>query len=108
MPPRGTLRVIDAAEDFAVDVNRGFSRQQVYAGQVRTAVGAVYSNLIEGFARGPGRDRMRVYRVARSECEEALGWIRLSYRIEQLPAREFHRLTNRGVAIVWMIRGLHY
>jgi four helix bundle protein len=108
MPPRGTLRVIDAAEDFAVDVNRSFGGGQFYAEQVRRAAGSVYSNLIEGFARGPGRDRMRVYRVARSECEEALGWIRLSYRIDQLAARDFRRLTNRGVAILWMIRGLRY
>ena len=70
--------------------------------------GPFYSNLIEGFGRGPGRDRMRIYRTARSECEEALGWIRLSYRIEQLPPRNFRRLTNHGVAIVRMIRGLRY
>src|SRR5215831_19164210 len=35
MPPRGTLRVIDAAEDFAVDVNRCFGppRSLFYADQ---------------------------------------------------------------------------
>ena len=85
MPPRRTLRVIDAAEDFAVDVHRCFSgpgRSKFYADQARRAAGSVYSNLIEGFGRGPGADRMRVYRTARSECEEALGWIRLSYRID--------------------------
>jgi four helix bundle protein len=108
MPPRGTLRVIDAAEDFAVDVNRCFGGRPFYADQVRRAAGSVYSNLIEGYGRGPGRDRLRSYRTARSECEEALGWIRLSYRIEQLAARDYRRLTSRGVAIVWMIRGLRY
>jgi four helix bundle protein len=111
MPPRRTLRVIDAAEDFAVDVHRSFSgpgRSKFFADQARRAAASVYSNLVEGFGRGPGADRMRVYRTARSECEEALGWIRLSYRIDQLASHDFHRLTNRGVAIIWMIRGLRY
>jgi four helix bundle protein len=111
MPPRRRLRVLDAAEDFAVDVYRCFSgpgRSKTYADQVIRAAGSVYANLVEGFARGPGRDRMRLYRYGRSECEEALGWIRTSHRIDELAARQFHRLTNRGVAIVRMIRGLRY
>jgi four helix bundle protein len=111
MPPRRTLRVIDAAEDFAIDVHRCFSgrrRRKSYAEQASRAAASVYANLVEGFGRGPGPDRMRLYRYARSSCEEALGWIRLSHRIDELASRNFYRLTNRGVAIIWMIRGLRY
>src|SRR5262249_14625564 len=51
IPPRGTLRVIDAAEDFAVDVNRCFGLQ-FYSEQARRAAGSVCSNLIEGSPGG--------------------------------------------------------
>jgi four helix bundle protein len=109
MPARGTLRVIDAAEDFAVDVSQCFSgrrRSKLHADQVRRAAASVCANLIEGFGRGPGPDRIRLYRIARASCEEALGWIRLSYRISELPSRDFFRLTNRGVVISRMINHL--
>jgi four helix bundle protein len=111
MPKPRRLRVLDAAEDFVVDVHRCFSgtgRSKTYADQVIRAAGSVYANLVEGFARGPGRDRMRLYRYSRSSCEEALGWIRTSRRIDELAARDFHRLTNRGVAIIRMSRRLRY
>jgi four helix bundle protein len=113
MPAPGTLRVIDAAEDFAVDVNHCFSgrargRSKHHAEQVRRAAASVCANLIEGFARGPGPDRIRLYRIARAECEEALGWLRLSHRISPLPSRDFFRLSNRGIVISRMISRLKH
>jgi len=106
MPKPGTLRVIDAAEDFAVDVNECFNASgcsKRHAEQVRRAAASVCANLIEGYGRGPGPDRIRLYRIARAECEEALGWLRLSRRASELPSRDFLRLSNRGVAISKMI-----
>ena len=111
MPPNGTLRVIDAAEDYAVDVNRLFgwrAGRKTYSEQARRAAGSISSNLIEGYGRGPGADRMRVYRIARSECEETLGWIRKTYRLGELTRADYHRLSNRGITIVRMINGLKY
>ena len=111
MPPNGTLRVIDAAEDFTVDVNRSFGPvkgQKTYSDQIRRAVGSVSANLIEGYSRGPGPDRLRLYRISRAECEETLGWIRKAYRMGELGSRDFFRLSNRGVAIVRMINALKY
>ena len=111
MAPRRPLRVIDAAEAFAADVHRCFNgpgRPKTYADQATRAAASVYANLKEGFGRGPGLDRMRFYRYARSSCEEALGWIRLSHQVDELATRKFHRLMNRGVAIIRMIRRLRY
>jgi len=106
MPAPGTLRVIDAAEDFAVDLKQCFTgrgRSKRHADQVCRAAASVCANLIEGYGRGPGPDRIRLYRIARASCEEALGWIRLSYRASELPPRDFFRLSNRGIAISKMI-----
>ncbi len=111
MPPRGTLRVIDAAEDFAVDVNQCFSRRsrrRTYGQQIRRSAGSVSSNLIEGYDRGPGPDRRYRYNTARCECEETLGWLRKSRRIGELNRSDFFRLSNRGVTIIRMIDGLDY
>ena len=105
------LRVIDAAEEFAVDVHRCFggpSRAKTHADQARRSSASVSENLIEGYGRGPGADRMRFYRFAVSSCEEALGWIRLSHLIHELQKRDFYYLTNRGVTITRMIRALRY
>ena len=111
MPPRGTLKVIDAAEDFAVDVVTCFNRSRrpkTFAGQTCDSAGSVSANLIEGYDRGPGPDRMRLYRYARSSCEEALGWLHKAYRLAEIGKRDYYRLRNRGITIVRMIRRLKY
>jgi four helix bundle protein len=103
--------VIDAAEDFAVDVARSYgprARFRTYSGQACRAAGSVHGNLIEGYGRGPGPDRMRLYRYARASCEETLGWLRDARSLGELGNRGFYRLTNRGVAIIRMINSLRY
>jgi hypothetical protein len=51
---------------------------------------------------------MRIYRIARAECEETLGWIRKTYRIGELSRADYYRFSNRGITIVRMINGLKY
>ncbi len=109
MPPRGTLRVIDAAEDFAADLSQWLalrSRSVFDADQMRRAAGSVSANLIEGYGRGQGADRMRLYRFAKSSCEETLGWLRKSRRRGEIEPKDFHSLSNRGIVIVRMINAL--
>jgi len=107
VPPRDTLRVIDAAEEFVVQVNRSRpGRNWVYSGQLRKSVGSVYANLVDGYGRGPGADRNRLYVVARAECEETLGWIRQARNANKVAGQEFFKLLNRGVVIVRMINNL--
>jgi len=107
VPPRDTLRVIDAAEEFVVQVNRSRpARNWVYSGQLRKSVGSVYANLVDGYGRGPGADRNRLYVVARAGCEETLGWIRQARNANKVTGQEFFKLLNRGVVIVRMINNL--
>ncbi len=109
MPTPPPLRVIDAAEQFAVDVNRMLRRSPkplTYAEQVRRPAGSIGANLAEGYGRGPGADRLNRYRIARGECEEALGWLRDSYKMSEIRAKDFFPLSNRGIVISRMITGL--
>jgi four helix bundle protein len=109
MPPRGTLRAIDAAEEFAVNVTQWLAataKACAHADQLRRAADSVSSNLIEGYGRGPGADRLRLYRISKAECEEALGWLRKSQGLREIAPKDFHRLSNRGIVIVRMINAL--
>ena len=109
MPPPGSLRVIDAAEDFAVTVNRLLKsrfRPVTYADQLRRSAGSVGANLVEGYGRGPGADRLNRYRTAKAECEETLSWLRGAYRLGEIPAKDFYALSNRGIVIARMISAL--
>jgi four helix bundle protein len=111
MPPRGTLKVIDAAEDFAVEVTKAFRRskgQKTFAEQTCDAAASVAANLNEGYDRGRGPDRLRYYGYARSSCEEALVWLRDAYALAEIGKRDYYRLSNRGITIVRMIRRLKY
>ena len=107
VPP--PLRVIDAAELFAVDVNRVLKSQAkpvTYSEQVKRAVGSIAANLVEGLNRGPGADRINRYRIAKSECEEVLSWLRDLYKLGEIAAKDFFRLSNRGIVISRMITAL--
>ena len=109
MPPRGTLRVIDAAEEFVLIVNNELGatmRAWPYADQLRRAAGSIFANLIEGYGRGQGADRVRLYRIAKASCEEVLGWLRQARDAGVLEERAYFRLYNRGIVIVRMINQL--
>ena len=109
MPPRGTLRVIDAAEDWAVDVTRWLrtaSKICTHANQLRRSADSVSANLIEGYGRGTGPDRHRLYRIGKASCEEALGWLRKSQQLGEIAPKDFHKLSNRGIVIIRMIGAL--
>ena len=109
MPPPGSLRVIDAAEQFAVEVDRMLKarpRSLTYAEQLKRSVGSIGANLVEGHGRGPGADRMNRYRLAKGECEEVLSWLRDSYKLGEISAKDFFRLSNRGIVISRMINKL--
>jgi four helix bundle protein len=109
MPPRGTLRVIDAAEEFVSIVGAEFAavtKTWPFTDQLRRAAGSVFANLVEGHGRGPGADRVRLYRIAKASCEEALGWLRQARDAGVIEERAYFRLYNRGIVIVRMINQL--
>ena len=101
--------MIDAAEQFVVDINRMLKSQPkplTYAEQIKRAAGSIGANLVEGFGRGPGADRMNRYRMAKGECEEVLSWLRDSYRLGEIRAKDFFAQSNRGIVISKMISSL--
>jgi four helix bundle protein len=108
MPPRGTLRVIDAAEEFVSIVNNELAaaKNWPYTDQLRRAAGSVFANLVEGYGRGQGADRVWLYRIAKASCEEVLGWLRQARDAGVLDDRAYFRLYNRGIVIVRMINQL--
>jgi len=108
MPPRGTLRVIDAAEEFVSLVTADFAkvRNWPFTDQLPRAAGSVFANLVEGYGRGSGADRVRLYRIAKGSCEEALAWLRQARDAGALEERAYFRLYNRGIVIVRMINQL--
>ena len=109
MPTPPPLRVIDAAEQFAVDVNRLLKNSPTsvtYSEQLKRAAGSIGANLAEGWGRGPGADRLNRYRIARGECEEALGWLRDSYKLGEIRAQDFFPLSNKGIVMAKMITRL--
>jgi len=108
MPPRGTLRVIDAAEEFVSLVSAEFAAVKAwpYTNQLRRAAGSVSANLVEGHGRGSGPDRVRLYRIAKGSCEESLAWLRQARDAGVLKERAYFRLYNRAIVIVRMINQL--
>jgi len=77
-----------------------------YTDQLRRAAGSVFANLIEGYGRGQGADRVRLYRIAKASCEEVLGWLRQARDAGVLEERAYFRLYNRAIVIVRMINQL--
>ena len=103
------LRVIDAAEQFAVQVNdllKHGKRTLTYSEQLKRSAGSIGANLVEGHARGPGADRINRYRIAKGECEESLSWLRDSHGLREIRSKDFFRLSNRGIVIAKMIQKL--
>lgn len=103
------LRVIEAAEEFSVQVKRLLRRHKrrvSNANQLSRAAGGVASNLNEGYGRGPGGEREHSYRISRGECEEALSRLREAHEAREITDKEFFPLSNRGVVIIRMINAL--
>ena len=111
MSPRRPLRVIDAAEAFAADVHRCFNgpgRPKTYADQATRAAASVYANLKEGFGRGPGRIECGSTGTLAPRARKRSVGSDSRISVDELATRKFHRLMNRGVAIIRMIRRLRY
>lgn len=60
-------------------------------------------NIAEGHGYGVGKNRLRVYRLARGSAQESLSQLRSLLDDELLPRREFHALFNLGRTIVKML-----
>jgi four helix bundle protein len=101
-----TLRVYDAAQGFAAAVGRFLRSSDVPrkdAEQLRTSAKSIGDNIAEGHGYGVGKNRIRVYRLARGSAQESLNQLRGLLDDGLLPRAEFYRLFNLGRAIVKML-----
>ena len=101
-----TLRVYDAAQAFSAAVGsflRSGSVPAKDAEQLRTSAKSIGDNIAEGHGYGVGKNRLRVYRLARGSAEESLNQLRDLLDDEHLPRKEFYALFNLGRTIIKML-----
>jgi four helix bundle protein len=101
-----TLRVYDASQAFAAAVGRFLRSSAVPvndAEQLRRSAKSIGDNIAEGHGYGVGKNRIRVYRLARGSAQESLNQLRGLLDDELLPRKEFYALFNLGRTIVKML-----
>jgi four helix bundle protein len=101
-----SLRVYDASQSFAAAVGRFLRSGAVPekdAEQLRRSAKSIGDNIAEGHGYGVGKNRIRVYRLARGSAQESLNQLRGLLDDELLPRKEFYALFNLGRTIVKML-----
>ena len=101
-----SLRVYDAAQEYSAAVGRFLRSSRVPstdAEQLRTAAKSIGDNIAEGHGYGVGKNRLRVYRLARGSAQESLNQLGSLLDDGLLPRGEFYRLFNLGLTIVKML-----
>jgi four helix bundle protein len=101
-----TLRVYDAALTFSAGIRRflrSSSVPELEADQLLRSAKSIGDNIAEGHGYGVGKNRIRVYRLARGSTQESLNQLRGLLDEELVPRKEFHSLFNLGRTIVKML-----
>jgi four helix bundle protein len=101
-----SLRVYDASQSFAAAVGRFLRSGAVPekdAEQLRRSAKSIGDNIAEGHGYGVGKNRIRVYRLARGSAQESLNQLRGLLDDELLPRKEFPSLFSLGRTIVKML-----
>jgi four helix bundle protein len=101
-----TLRVYDASQAYSAAVGRFLRSVAVPerdAEQLRRSAKSIGDNIAEGHGYGVGKNRIRVYRLARGSAQESLNQLRGLLDDELLPRKEFHALFSLGRTIVKML-----
>src|SRR5438876_454596 len=101
-----SLRVYDASVEYAAAIGRFLAIARVSANvaeQLRSASLSIGRNIAEGHGRGEGKDRRRIYRIARGEAQESLHDLRGLVNDGLMPKKTFYRLFNHGRVIVKML-----
>src|ERR1041384_5017556 len=97
-----SLRVYDAAQRFAAAVTRCIRSSALPnedADQLRRSTKSISDNIAEGHGYGPGKNRLRFYRIARGSAEESLNQLKQLHREQLLSRREFYSLFSLGLTI---------
>jgi four helix bundle protein len=106
------LRLLAAAEQAARMVNGlidgPLGRRLLHVIQMRRSAQAITANIAEGFARGAGKDRARILRIAKSEAEETISHVRSNFTEHRIAAKTYWPIHNLLVVIVRMLNAIIY
>ena len=101
-----SLRVYDAALAYSAAVGRFLRSSSVPekdAEQLRTSAKSIADNIAEGHGYGVGKNRRRVYRLARGSAQESLNQLRSLLDDGLITRKDFYALFNLGRTIVKML-----
>jgi four helix bundle protein len=73
------------------------------ADQLRLSAKSIGDNIAEGHGLGLGKNRLRLYRIARGSAQESMNQLRCFVDEQLLPRREFYALFAKGRTIVKML-----
>jgi four helix bundle protein len=101
-----TLLVYDAAVKYYAAIARFLRSSAVPesdADQLRRSAKSIADNIAEGHGYGVGKNRLRVYRLARGSAQENLNQLRALLDDQLIPRTEFYAFFNRGRVIIKML-----
>ena len=101
-----SLRVYDAALAYSAAVGRFLRSSSVPekdAEQLRKAAKSIGDNIAEGHGYGVGKNRRRVYRLARGSAQESINQLRSLLDDGLIARRDFYALFSLARTIVKML-----
>ena len=110
--PFKTLVVWQRADDLFVDLHRlthqRFPRDEQYelGRQLRRAAYSVPANIVEGFARQHGRDRINFFNIASASLSELTYGLHAAHRLGYLDEVTYRQLDDRTRMIAAPLNGL--
>lgn len=110
--PFKTLVVWQRADDLFIDVHRlthqRFPREEQYelGRQLRRAAYSVPANIVEGFARQHGRDRINFFNIASASLSELTYGLHAAHRLGYLEDAAYRSLDERTRMVAAPLNGL--
>ena len=107
-----TLVVWQRADDLFIDIHRltyqQFPRDEQFelGRQIRRAAYSVPANIVEGFARQHGRDRINFFNIASASLSELTYGLHAAHRLGYLDDESYRALDDRTRMIAAPLYGL--
>ena len=110
--PYKTLVVWQRADDLYIDLHRltqqRFPRDEQYelGRQIRRAAYSVPANIVEGFARQHGRDRINFFNIASASLSELTYGLHAAHRLGYLDGESYRAFDDRTRMVAAPLNGL--
>ena len=107
-----TLVAWQRADDLFIDVHRlthqSFPREEQFESgrQLRRAAYSVPANIVEGFARQHGRDRINFFNIASASLSELTYGLHAAHRLGYLDAQAYTARDDRTRMVAAPLNGL--